>query len=67
MKRYVAEFENDFERAYEKRRKEFGEKIPESLFNRAVRARNNYLCGLLTAKEAVREIVEAWNELDGIF
>lgn len=67
MKRYVAEFENDFERAYEKSRKEFGEKIPESLFNRAVRARNNYLCGILTEKDAMSEILEAWKELDSIF
>ena len=67
MKRYVAEFENDFERAYEKKRKEFGEKIPESLFNRAVRARNSCFRGILTAKEAVREILDAWNELDQVF
>lgn len=65
-KRYVSEFENDFERAYERKTKNFRIRTCEVLLVKAITARKGYLCGLLTAREAVREILEAWNELDSI-
>lgn len=62
-KRYVAELENDFQKEFEKKSKA-NSNIPYEISVRAMKARNAHIAGLIMAKEAVRSIMDAWNELD---